>query len=453
MSRRLFGTDGIRGIANHYPITPEAFIRLARAVSRTIILPNNRPTVLIGKDTRLSGYMLESSLMSGFISMGVDVILVGPLPTPAVAMLTRSLRADLGVMITASHNPYSDNGIKFFDKTGHKLTDEQELIIEDYFFDHDELPAIPLNRLGKARRLEDASGRYVEFVKNSFPRSLNLKGKKIVLDCAHGAAYKIAPAVFWELGADVVELNTDPDGMNINLNCGATHPESLQQAVIHHKADMGIAFDGDADRMVMVDHTGAVVEGDQILSLIAKYWHKTGFLAENTLVTTIMSSMALEQHLNQHGIQLQRTHVGDRYVSELMRQKGYSLGGETSGHIIIGGFATTGDGILSSLQVIASLLEEKEILHLASRQFTPIPQILRNIKISNAKTLLSDGHVQQCIRHFESQLGNEGRLIIRASGTEPLLRVMIEGPNEIMLSHVMAELEIALDRAQQSEAS
>ncbi|MFM8679501.1 MAG: phosphoglucosamine mutase [Alphaproteobacteria bacterium] len=424
--RRIFGTDGVRGLANAEPMTPETMLRLALAAGRRFTRGSHRHRVVIGKDTRLSGYMIEPALTAGFVAMGMDVTLLGPVPTPAVAMLVRSLRADLGVMISASHNPYADNGVKLFGPDGYKLSDGIEAAIEAGM---DEPPALAAAaELGRARRLDDTEGRYIEFVKATFPKGLRLEGLKIVVDCANGAAYKVAPAVLWELGAEVVPIARDPNGFNINEKCGATHPDTMQAAVAAHGAHLGIALDGDADRLIMADEKGRVVDGDQLMALIAGGFARDGRLAGGGLVATIMSNLGLERFVEARGLSLFRTKVGDRYVIERMKADGINVGGEQSGHIILSDYATTGDGLVAALQVLAELVQAQRPMSEVARLFEPYPQLLRNVRFERgAADPLGHATVRSAIASAESALGRDGRIVIRPSGTEPVIRVMAEG--------------------------
>jgi len=447
MTRKLFGTDGIRGAANSEPMTATTALRVAMAAARQFTRGDHRHRVVIGKDTRLSGYMLEPALTAGFISMGMDVALLGPLPTPAIAMLTRSLRADLGVMISASHNPFEDNGIKLFGPDGYKLSDQMEGKIEALMHTDTLASDLPQGKaLGNAQRLDDAPGRYIEFVKQTFPRHLRLDGLKIVVDCAHGAAYRVAPIVFRELGAEVVPLAVEPNGRNINAACGATLPEAMRQQVVSHGADLGIALDGDADRVVMADEHGMVLDGDQLMGLIAQSWQRQGRLKGGGVVATVMSNLGLERHLKKLGLTLIRTAVGDRYVVERMREGGYNVGGEQSGHIILGDMATTGDGLVAALQVLAAILELKRPVSEAAHVFEPVPQVLRNVRIKGGKPL-EDRTVQTTIKNGETQLGDKGRLLIRPSGTEPLIRVMAEGDDAQLVETIVGDVVAAVERA------
>jgi phosphoglucosamine mutase len=408
---------------------------------------DHRHQVVIGKDTRLSGYLLEPALTAGFISVGMDVVLLGPLPTPAVAMLTRSLRADLGVVISASHNPYYDNGIKLFGPDGYKLSDQVERAIEARVDRGADGELAASESLGQAQRLDDALGRYIEFVKNSFPRGLRLDGLKIVVDCANGAAYKVAPTVFFELGAEVVPLAVEPDGFNINKDCGATAPGMLCQAVLDHGADLGIALDGDADRMVMADERGRVVDGDQILGLIARSWRESEILRGGGIVGTVMANLGLERYLGGLGLELLRTPVGDRYVVERMREGGYNLGGEQSGHIVLSDYTTTGDGLIAALQVLSMLVQDGGAASQVTRVFEPLPQVLKNVPLGSAAALgdaLGDAAVREAVAAGERALGQGGRLLIRGSGTEPVVRVMGEGEDEKTVGSVVEDIARAI---------
>ena len=437
MTKQYFGTDGIRGRANVHPMTPDVAMRVGMAVGLHY-RNGHRQRVVIGKDTRRSGYMIENALAAGFLSVGMDVDFLGPVPTPAVGMLTRSLRADMGVMISASHNPFEDNGIKLFGPDGFKLSDEDEADIERRMEAAPEL-AEPA-QIGSAVRLEDGRGRYIEFAKMSFPRRLQLSGLKIVVDCANGAAYRTAPQVLWELGADVVRLGTNPDGENINLGCGSTDPALCQRTVVDEGADLGIALDGDADRVHIIDERGRVVDGDQIMALIATRWAAAGNLAGKTLVATVMSNLGLERVLAGQGIALRRTKVGDRYVVEEMRSGGFNLGGEQSGHIIMSDHVTTGDGLLAALQVLAALVEENKPASELCRVFEPVPQMLKNVRFRPGVRPLEDIAVRAAIAAGEARLNGKGRLVIRASGTEPLIRVMGEAGDPALLEAVVDEI-------------
>jgi phosphoglucosamine mutase len=440
MSRKLFGTDGIRGKANVAPITAETALQVAMATAVQLRRGNHRHKVVIGKDTRLSGYMLEPALTAGFISMGMDVVLVGPLPTPAVAMLTRSLRADLGVMISASHNGYQDNGIKLFGADGYKLSDDVELQIERLMAQPLTKELAPSPDLGRASRLDDASGRYIEYVKNTFPKGMRLEGLKIVVDCAHGAAYKVAPRIFYELGAEVVSIGVQPDGTNINRECGATATALLQEAVVKHGADIGFALDGDADRLILCDEKGQVVDGDQIMALIARSWQQGGQLKGGGVVSTVMSNLGLERFLKTMGLSLKRMPVGDRYVVDHMRTNNYNIGGEQSGHIILGDYSTTGDGLIAALQVLAVVVRQaKKQVSEICRVFTPVPQILRNVRYQH-QVALEGKPMLEAIHKAEIKMGDYGRILVRKSGTEPLIRVMAEGDDEKLVKDVVQEL-------------
>lgn len=439
--RVFFGTDGIRGTANSNPMTVEVAQKLGQAAG--LLFKNagdkRRHQVLIGKDTRLSGYMIESALIAGFLSAGIDVIVVGPMPTPAIAMLTHSLRADLGVMISASHNPYCDNGIKIFNRDGFKLSDAQELEIEQLLqSDLSNRLASP-EQIGRAVRLDDAAGRYIEHAKASFPRQYRLNGLKIVIDCANGAAYKVAPTALWELGAEVISLGCKPNGFNINEKCGSTYPETLRHAVVENQADIGIALDGDADRMLLVDETGKVIDGDQILALIASSWAERECLPNKHVVATIMSNMGLERYLNSKDIELLRTRVGDRYVVEKMRELGCIIGGEQSGHMVLSDFSTTGDGLIAALQVLAVLVQKQEKASKVCNMFTPFPQELRNIRFKGEDPLTHED-VQKALKQAEDQLGKDGRIVLRKSGTEPLIRVMAEAKDYMIVDQILTHL-------------
>jgi len=438
MTRSYFGTDGIRGEANQEPMTAPTILKLAMAAASVFARPGGHNTVVIGKDTRLSGYMLESAMQAGFTAMGMDVVLTGPIPTPAVAMMTRSLRADLGVVISASHNPSVDNGVKLFGPDGYKLSDQIETEIEARMADvEDRLP--DASRIGRARRLEDVTGRYVEYVKSAFPRGLSLTGMRVVIDCANGAAHRAGPAAFWELGAEVIRIGDAPNGLNINENCGATHPEALREAVLRHRADLGVALDGDADRVQLVDDRGAIVDGDQLLALIAEGAAAEGALRGGGVVATQMSNLGLERHLEGLGLTLARTQVGDRYVVEHMRAHGFNVGGEQSGHIVLSDFTTTGDGMIAGLQAAAAIKladrPARDVLH----RFTAMPQLLKNVRFDGASPLESDD-VRAAIKDAEARLSKAGRLLIRKSGTEPLIRVMAEGEDQKLVAKTVDDL-------------
>jgi phosphoglucosamine mutase len=442
MTRKLFGTDGIRGTANIEPMTPETALKVAMAVGECFKNGAHKHLVVIGKDTRLSGYMLEPALTAGFVTMGMDVVLVGPLPTPAIAMLTRSLRADIGVVLSASHNPYVDNGIKLFGRDGYKLSDELEGKIEACLPKGPSRRAIPAE-LGRVKRLDDAGGRYIEFVKQSFPRGLRLDGLRIVVDCAHGAAYKVAPTVFWELGAEVFALGVSPDGLNINRECGALSPEQMRREVLARRADIGIALDGDADRLIIADERGVILDGDQLMALIATGLARTGRLAGGALVATVMSNLGLERFLAGQDIQLHRAAVGDRYVVEKMRSLGCNLGGEQSGHIILADYATTGDGLIAALQVLASIVETGRPASEICRLFTPVPQHSSSVRHGQVLPL-GRRVVKEAIAGGESRLGSAGRVVVRPSGTEPVIRVMAEGEDEELVAAVVEDICAAI---------
>jgi phosphoglucosamine mutase len=451
MTRRYFGTDGIRGLANKHPMTSEVALKVGMAAGKLFQNGNHRHRVVIGKDTRLSGYMLEAALMSGFTSVGMDVFLLGPMPTPAVAMLTRSLRADLGVMISASHNRYSDNGIKLFDSDGYKLSDEVELEIERLIDGPAEPLLAPSDRIGRATRVDSAQERYIEFAKRTLPKNLKLNGLRIVIDCANGAAYKVAPEALWELGAEVIKIGVDPDGRNINYKCGSTAPEALIDKVREVRADIGIALDGDADRVVIVDEKGRIVDGDQIMAVIAESWNRRGKLSAGGVVATVMSNLGLERYLKEQGLSLVRTPVGDRYVVEHMRRHGYNVGGEQSGHIVLSDFTTTGDGLVSSLQILACVVATGRSVSEVCARFTPLPQILENVRYSSGRPL-DDKRVRKVIEGARQQLGDSGRLVIRPSGTEPVIRVMAEGDDEKLVTTVVGEIVEAVKAAAQAAA-
>ena len=436
---KFFGTDGIRGTANRAPVRPEDMLRLGMAVGHLARKGARRPRVVIGKDTRLSGYMIEAALMSGLTASGAAPVLVGPMPTPAVAMLTRSLRADLGVMITASHNPYQDNGVKLFDAEGYKFPDAQCAIVEKLMqSDSDALLAKP-EELGHAQRLNDAPGRYIEFVKQTFPAGMRLDGMKIVLDCANGAAYQVAPQIFRELGAKIITIGTTPNGTNINKDCGATCVKTMRAKVVASEADIGIAFDGDADRVLVADETGTLIDGDQIIALIARAWARQGRLAESGVVGTIMSNLGLETYFRSLDVPFQRTPVGDHHVMEHMRAHGQNLGGEACGHIIIGDCATTGDGLVAALQVLAAIVGAGLPASQVCRVFEPTPQYTRNVPLQDPEALAQDAVVRK-IAEAEERLGSEGRLIVRKSGTEPLIRVTTEGYDRRVIGAVLEDV-------------
>lgn len=439
--RKLFGTDGVRGVANLEPMTSEIAMQLGRAAAHIFMRRAGRHQVVIGKDTRLSGYMLESALTSGICSMGVDVLLVGPLPTPAIAFLTRSLRADAGVVISASHNPYQDNGIKFFSNEGFKLPDELEARIEQLIIS-DEIKHLrpTADAIGKAYRIDDAEGRYIEFVKRSLPRDLDFQGIKLVVDCANGAAYKVAPAVFRELGAEIEVIANTPDGMNINDGCGAVHPERLQEAVRRHGAHIGIALDGDADRAIFVCEQGKIIDGDHVMAALGLDLHAQGQLACQTVVGTVMSNFGLEIAMKKAGIQLMRTPVGDRYLMERMLADGYNFGGEQSGHFIFLDHNTTGDGLISALQILSLMKRTGKPLSELAKAMTAVPQILLNVKVKHKPDLNQIPDIQQAIKSAEVTLNGSGRVLVRYSGTESLLRIMVEGERDSTIREVADHL-------------
>ncbi|HEX2592485.1 MAG TPA: phosphoglucosamine mutase [Rhizomicrobium sp.] len=443
MSRKLFGTDGIRGRANTFPVTPEIAMKAGMAAGRVFMRGEHRHRVVIGKDTRLSGYMLESALTAGFTAVGMDVFLFGPLPTPAVAMLTRSLRADLGVMISASHNAYHDNGIKFFGPDGNKLSDEIEMKIEGLMNNGLESGLAHADRIGRAKRIDDAQARYIEFAKRTFPKNARLEGLRIVIDCAHGAAYKVAPEVLWELGAEIIPMGVSPDGFNINGDCGSTKPEALAAKVRELRADFGIALDGDADRVVMTDEQGRVIDGDQILALIARSWSASGRLKGGGIVGTVMSNAGLERYLDGLKLKLARSQVGDRYVIEEMNKGGFNVGGEQSGHIIMSDFISTGDGLIAALQVLAVIAQEGKSASEAAHLYDPLPQILENVRFRKGAPL-TDAKVTALIKDCEQRLNGFGRLLVRKSGTEPVIRIMAEGEDEQLVRSVVNDIAQAI---------
>ena len=442
IKRKYFGTDGVRGLANTFPMTPDIALKLGAAAGRHFRKDQKQHRVVIGKDTRRSSYMFENALTAGFTSTGMDVYLLGPVPTPAVGVLTRSMRADVGVMISASHNSYLDNGIKFFGPDGFKLSDKVELKIEK-LLDNDIEYADPQN-IGMAKRIDDALGRYMEFAKSAFPRKKLLNGLKVVVDCANGAAYKAAPIVLWELGAEVISIGVDPNGYNINKDCGSTYPQNAANAVLEHGADVGICLDGDADRLILIDDKGNIADGDQLMGLIASQWSSKGQLAKNTLVATVMSNMGLERHLNSLDIKLLRTNVGDRYVVEEMQRSGYNLGGEQSGHIVMTDYATTGDGLMAALQFLNALVESKCSSSELVKVFEPMPQLLKNVRLNDTFSL-DNLKVQDSIKAGEEAFGSIGRLLIRKSGTEPLLRVMGECEDPKLLKSVVENIVGTID--------
>jgi phosphoglucosamine mutase len=445
MTRKFFGTDGIRGTTNLEPMTAETALRVGQAAGAHFLRGDHRHRVVIGKDTRLSGYMMESAMVAGFTSVGMDVVLLGPMPTPAVAMLTRSMRADLGVMISASHNPFADNGIKLFGPDGYKLSDDDERAIERRIEKEPKLAKSEL--IGRARRIDDARGRYVQFAKDTFPEHLRLDGLKVVLDCANGAAYHVAPDALWELGAEVIPIGVTPNGLNINDECGSTSPQLLQETVVASGADIGIALDGDADRLMVVDEGGHIVDGDQLMSLIALELQARGELRGEAVVATVMSNLGLERKLGESGLKLLRTQVGDRYVLEEMRKTGCNVGGEQSGHIILADHATTGDGLVAGLQVLAALVEAKSPASELLRQFEPLPQLLKNVRFNGGTEPLESDSVRKRIAAAEAELAGRGRLVIRKSGTEPLIRVMAEGDDLALVERLVDEICEAVQTA------
>jgi phosphoglucosamine mutase len=439
MARKFFGTDGVRGRANDEPMTAEMALRLGQAAGRFFRQGAHAHRAVIGKDTRRSGYMIENALTAGFTSVGMDVFLVGPVPTPAVGFLAHSMRADLGVMISASHNPYQDNGIKFFGPDGFKLSDEDEEAIEALL----EAPPVLAEPagIGRATRIDDGRGRYMEFAKTTFPRGLRLDGLRIVVDCANGAAYRTAPEVLWELGAEVVQLAVTPNGFNINDDCGSTCPRLAAEAVVAHGADLGISLDGDADRVMIIDETGTVADGDQIMALIADRWAAAGRLAKGTLVATVMSNLGLERHLAGQGLRLLRTAVGDRYVVEAMRTGGYNLGGEQSGHIVMTDYVTTGDGMIAALQFLGAMVETGKRASALAQVFPAFPQTLRNVRYRKGAAPLEAESVRAAIAAGEARMNGHGRLLIRKSGTEPLVRIMGECEDQGLLGEILGEIE------------
>lgn len=445
MGRKYFGTDGIRGLVNGNKLTPELALKVGMATGLAFKRGDYAHRVVIGKDTRRSGYMIENALTAGFTAVGMDVLLLGPMPTPAVAMLTRSMRADIGVMISASHNPYDDNGIKLFRPDGYKLSDSFELEIEK-LMDQDLSSRLSRGqKIGRARRVEEARTRYVEYAKRTLPREIDFTGLRVVVDCANGAAYKTAPEVLWELGAEVISIGISPDGYNINEGCGSTHPELLIEKVKELRADIGIALDGDADRVLIVDELGNVVDGDQLMAVIAQSWHDSGRLEGGGVVATIMSNLGLQRFLEDRDLVLERTKVGDRYVLESMRGKGYNVGGEQSGHIILSDFTTTGDGLVAALQVLAVVKAEGRPVSEVCHKFEPVPQLLQNVRFQRGKPL-EDKHIKQLIADSEARLGQNGRLVIRESGTEPVIRVMGEGDDAGLVKAVVSEIASAIGK-------
>lgn len=439
MKRRYFGTDGIRGQSNTFPMTPDLAMRVGIAVGTIFRRGAHRHRVVIGKDTRLSGYMLENAMVAGFTAAGIDAFVLGPIPTPAVAMLTRSLRADIGVMISASHNPFYDNGIKLFGPDGYKLSDELEMEIEE-LLEKDLMAQLAKSaEIGRAKRIDGVHDRYIEHAKRTLPRDVTLQGLRIAIDCANGAAYRVAPAALWELGADVVTIGAEPDGLNINLECGSTHPATLQRKLHEVRADIGIALDGDADRVQIIDENGKIIDGDQLMAVIAESWAADGMLRGGGLVATVMSNLGLERFLTGKGLGLQRTKVGDRYVVEHMRQHDYNVGGEQSGHIVLSDFGTTGDGLVAALQILACVKRSGKTVSEVCNRFEPVPQVLKNVRVKAGQPL-EDAGVRQAIADAESELARNGRLLIRPSGTEPLIRVMAEGDDRAQVERIVDEL-------------
>jgi phosphoglucosamine mutase len=439
MARKYFGTDGVRGTANAGSMMPHMVMRVGMAAGQLYRKGAHRHRVVIGKDTRLSGYMIEQALTAGLLSAGMDVFLFGPVPTPAVAMLTRSMRADLGIMISASHNPYQDNGIKIFGPDGYKLSDETESEIEALIDNPHQIEVAPPGEIGRAKRIEDAGARYIEFAKRTYPGESNLDGLRIVVDTANGASYKVAPTALWELGAEVIVVGNEPTGTNINDKCGSTHPEMMSERVREVRADIGIALDGDADRVIIVDEKGRVVDGDQIMALIGTAWARRGQLKGGGVVATVMSNLGLERFMTSQKLNLARTKVGDRYVVEHMRQHGYNVGGEKSGHIVMSDYATTGDGLLAALQVLSEVVRQGKPVSEVCNLFTPLPQVLKNVRFRGGNPL-EDKAVKSAIADVENRLGNNGRLVIRPSGTEPLIRVMAEADDDKLVYTVVEEL-------------
>jgi phosphoglucosamine mutase len=444
MGRRFFGTDGIRGRTNEMPMTAAMAQRVGQAAGAHFLRGDHRHRVVIGKDTRLSGYMMETALISGFTSVGMDVVMVGPVPTPAVAMLTRSMRADLGVMISASHNKFADNGIKLFGPNGYKLSDEDEAAIEALL---DEEPVlVPAEQIGRSRKIEDARGRYIHFAKTSFPEHLRLDGLKVVIDCANGAAYQTAPSALWELGAEVEAIGVAPNGLNINEGCGSTDTGLISRRVVETGADIGLALDGDADRLIIVDEKGKVVDGDQMMALIGSSWHRKDMLRGGGVVATIMSNLGLERYFEAEGLTLERTKVGDRYVLETMRAKGFNVGGEQSGHMILADYGTTGDGLVAGLQVLAELVVAGKPASEVLNRFEPLPQLLKNVRFKG-KPPLDKPAVKAAIADGEARLNGTGRVVIRKSGTEPVVRVMAEGEDEGLVRQVVDDICEAVQAA------
>jgi phosphoglucosamine mutase len=444
MTRKFFGTDGIRGRTNQMPMTAAMAQRIGQAAGAHFLRGDHKHRVVIGKDTRLSGYMMETALISGFTSVGMDVVMVGPVPTPAVAMLTQSMRADLGVMISASHNKFVDNGIKLFGPDGYKLSDRDELAIEALLDEEPKLVAA--EQIGRSKKIEDARGRYIHAAKLTFPKHLRLDGLKVVVDCANGAAYEVAPSALWELGAEVIAIGVSPNGLNINDGCGSTDPSLLKQTVVESGADIGLALDGDADRLIVVDEEGETVDGDQLMALIGSSWKRRGKLRGGGIVSTVMSNLGLERFLEGEGMKLLRTQVGDRYVLEAMRAGGYNVGGEQSGHIILSDYATTGDGLVAALQILAELVATEKPASEVLNLFEPLPQLLRNVRFNGGAPLESES-VKTAISDGEARLGAGGRLVIRKSGTEPVIRVMAEGEDEALVIEIVETICAAVQAA------
>ncbi|HEY7749263.1 MAG TPA: phosphoglucosamine mutase [Aestuariivirgaceae bacterium] len=446
MTGELFGTDGIRGKANGWPMDTETVLKVGMAAGSMFTRGGHSHRVVIGKDTRLSGYMIEQALAAGLLAVGMDVFFFGPLPTPAVAMLTRSLRADLGVMISASHNPFHDNGIKLFGPDGYKLSDQQEEEIGRLVKSGPRDGLASPEKVGRAKRIEDAQARYIEFAKRTFPKDLRLEGLRIVIDCANGAAYRVVPTALWELGAEVIVIGNDPNGFNINEKCGSTHPEGVCEKVKEMRADIGVALDGDADRCIIVDEKGNIIDGDQVMALVATTWSQAGKLTGDGVVATVMSNLGFERYLGEHKLKLHRTRVGDRYVVEKMRAHGFNVGGEKSGHIVLSDFSTTGDGLIATLQVLAAVKASNKPVSQICRLFTPLPQVMRSVRYKSGKPLEAP-QVRTVISAMEKKLGSSGRLVIRPSGTEPLIRVMAEGDDELVVRSAVEEICSALEAA------
>ena len=444
MKKKIFGTDGVRGLANVPPITAEFALKLGISAGHYFRTSLGTKRVVIGKDTRRSGYMLENSMTAGFTSVGMNVFLLGPVPTPAVGLLTKSMRADLGVMISASHNPFSDNGIKFFGPDGYKLSDEDEINIEELF--KTDRPLVPSEQIGRASRISDGLGRYIEVVKTTLPSNFSLEGLKVVIDCANGASYKAAPEVLWELGAEVIEVGNSPNGFNINLGCGSMHPAEAISKVIDSKADLGICLDGDADRVVLIDEQGEIINGDKVLAMIATFWKKKNQLGGSGVIATVMSNLALEHYLNEIGLDLKRTPVGDRYVVEEMRRSNYNLGGEQSGHIIMTDYMTTGDGLVAALQFLFALVDSGHSASEIANTFVPYPQVIRNVELKGKGNVLEQEKVKKTVSAVQNMLGKKGRLIVRKSGTEPVIRVMVEHPDCSLVEEVLDQIISVMEK-------